>query len=194
MYARNGRIWAVALFASFILPLSCLGQQETASPNKGLTPAQEAHRRYEAKHRLQAQAKQVFDVEMSREKAGDCPDAKSTYDFNVCYGKELTITDQNLKSFEGFIRELIDAPLLPGQPTVESNDPANGIAGPSLSSQEFDRVEQSWAQYRESACSAALHQFEGGTGGPSFQMECQLKLARDHMRELNMIYGEELHL
>jgi hypothetical protein len=34
----------------------------------------------------------------------------------------------------------------------------------------------------------------GGTGGPSFQLECMLNLARDHMRELNMIYGEELHL
>jgi hypothetical protein len=48
-----------------------------------------------------SQAKQVFDTEMSRENAGDCPDAKTDYDFNVCYGKQLTITDQNLKSYEG---------------------------------------------------------------------------------------------
>jgi uncharacterized protein YecT (DUF1311 family) len=55
-------------------------------------------------------------------------------------------------------------------------------------------VEQSWWQYREVACAAAFHQFDGGTGGPSFQLECKLKLARDHMRELSLIYGGELRL
>jgi hypothetical protein len=89
-------------------------------------------------------------------------------------------------------------PQMPGQPTVETNLPANGIAGPVLSSPEFERefesVAQSWGQYREVACAAALHQFEGGTGGPSFQLQCELKRAREHMRELRMIYRGELHL
>jgi len=40
------------------------------------------------------------------------------------------------------------------------------------------------------ACSATHHQFDGGSGGPSFEMQCRLMLARDHMRELKMIYGE----
>jgi uncharacterized protein YecT (DUF1311 family) len=82
-------------------------------------------------------------------------------------------------------------------PGVETNLPAHGMAGPSLSGEqlatEFERVEQSWRQYREVACAAAQHQWEGGTGGPSFEMECELKLARDHLRELHMIYGQELH-
>jgi uncharacterized protein YecT (DUF1311 family) len=58
---------------------------------------------------------------------------------------------------------------------------------------EFDRVEEVWERYRESACRAAFHQFAGGTGGPSFEMQCQLKVTRDHMRELDMIYGADLH-
>src|SRR5208282_1183415 len=200
MHAGNGRAWAVTLCASFVLPPLFLGQQGPAIPKKDPTPEQEAYRQYEANHRgLQAQAKQVFDTEMAREKAGDCPDAKTDYDFNVCFGKQLTITDQNLKTYEGFIRELMaPPPRAPGQPAVETNPPASGIAGPVLSpaefEREFERVEQSWWQYRENACAAAFHQFEGGTGGPSFELECKLKLTRDHMRELSMIYGEELHL
>ncbi len=200
MHAGNGRRWAATLCAGFALPLLILGQEDPAIPKKGPTPEQEVYRQYLVQHRgLQTQAKQVFDTEMAREKAGDCPDAQSDYDFNLCYGKQLTITDQNLKSYEGFIRGLIAAPpQVSGQPAVETNLPANGIAGPVLSSpefeREFERVEQSWEQYREVACSAAFHQFGGGTGGPSFQLECKVKLTRDHMRELNMIYGGELHL
>jgi hypothetical protein len=200
MHAGNGRVWAATLCASFALPLLFLGQEGPAIPKKGPTPEQEAYRQYLAEHHgLQTQAKQVFDTEMAREKARDCPDAQSDYDFNLCYGKQLTITNQNLKRYEGFIRGLIAAPpQVSGQPAVETNLSANGIVGPVLSSpefeREFERVEQSWEQYSEVACSAAFHQFGGGTGGPSFQLECKLKLARDHMRELNMIYGEELHL
>jgi uncharacterized protein YecT (DUF1311 family) len=191
MHAGNGHMWAVSLCASFVLAAIFPGQQGPASPKSGSTPEREA------KRSSQAQAKQVFDAEMAREKAGDCPDAKSDYDFNVCYGKALTITNQNLKSFEGFIRQLVaPPPQMGGRPAIETNQRAIGIGRPVLASQEFDefeRVEQSWGQYREVACAAAFHQFEGGTGGPSFELECELKLARDHMRELNMIYGEALH-
>ena len=59
---------------------------------------------------------------------------------------------------------------------------------------EFRKAEQSWRQYRDTACTAAFHQFDGGTGGPSFELECELKLDRSHMHELDMIYGEDLHL
>jgi hypothetical protein len=106
----------------------------------------------------------------------------------------LAITDENLKSYEGFIHDLqTPPPPIPGVPALNSPGPA----GPSLSSQElaaeFDRVEQSWRQYRETACTAAFHQFEGGTGGPGFEMQCELKLKRDHMRELDAIYFMVLH-
>lgn len=144
---------------------------------------------------LQAQAKQVFELEMSREKAGDCPDAQTNYDFNICYGNQVTITAQNLKSYEGIIQDLMaPMPQMPGN----SADNVPGPAGPSLTPEEtreeFDHMEEAWRQYRATACTAAYHQFNGGTGGPSFQMECQLKLARDHMRELDIIYGHDLHL
>jgi uncharacterized protein YecT (DUF1311 family) len=175
-------------------------QQTPARPKKILTPEQKVYQQqrkeYMAKRQsLQAQAKEVFDAETAREKAGDCPDAKTTYDFNICYGKQTATTDQNLKSYEGIIRELLaPGPRMPDQ--ADSNMP--GIAGPVLTPQqfleEFDRVEQSWRQYRETACKAAFHQFDGGTGGPSFEMECELSLTRGHMRELEMIYGEDLHL
>ena len=116
-------MWTLTLCAGSVLPLLILGQQGSTIPNKGPISEREVYRQSVAQHRgLQAQAKQVFETEMAREKMGDCPNAKSDYEFNVCYGKQLAITDQNLNSYEGFIRELVaPPPQVSGQPAVEGN-------------------------------------------------------------------------
>lgn len=200
---------ALYVFGIMILfPLS-FGQQsqpqpEIAKPKKALTPEQiarqqQARESMARRENLQGHAKQIFDAEMAREKAGDCPDAKTTYDFNICFSDEADATDKNLTAFEGIIRKLIlPEPQLPAQADTEPVQPVMGIGGPALTPEqhaaEFDQVEQSWRKYRETACTAAFHQFDGGTGGPSFEGQCELKLVRDHMRELDLVYGSDLHL
>ena len=184
--AKMGVLRAVILCIGLVL-----GQQGPAYPKKVLAPQQETYQQWETKYRsLQAQGKQVFDAEMAREKAGDCSDAQTTSDINTCFGKQLTITGQNLKSYEGIIQEL----LVPSpQPGIEKNGP-KGRAGsnlmPAQQAAEFERVEQNWRQYSKTACAAAYHQFDGGSGAQSFGMQCELQLTRDYMRELHMIYGE----
>jgi uncharacterized protein YecT (DUF1311 family) len=140
---------------------------------------------------LEAQAKQILDTEMAREKADACPNASSTYEIKVCYGKQIDVTEENLKSFEATIRDLLaPGPQLPGEPVV----PPPGPEGPSLTAAreqaELDKVEQVWRQYREAACGAAFHQYAGGSLSPIVEAQCYLRLARGHMRELRMIYGE----
>jgi hypothetical protein len=141
---------------------------------------------------LQAQAKQIVDAETAREKAPECPSATTTYDFNLCYSRQTRIADAGLRSLEGIIRELLAPPPEKPGPVFPA---ASGVAGPTLTPEqliaEFNRVEQTWDQYREAACSAAVHQFHGG---PGVQGECQVRLARDHLRELDLIYGAALHL
>jgi uncharacterized protein YecT (DUF1311 family) len=201
-YKRN---WAVTRIGAMILitifaSQHCTGQQQGPErPKKVLTPEQVLYQKqskaYLAKRlSLQGQAKQVFDAEMAREKAGDCPNAATTYDSNVCLGRELTLTEQNLKSYEGIIEGLLSPPpQMPGQAGANVPGPAGPSLTPKQLTEEFESVERGWRAYRETACAAAFHQFDGGTGGPSFQMECELKLTRDHMRELDMIYGGDLH-
>jgi uncharacterized protein YecT (DUF1311 family) len=208
---RKGILRHLALYVfgiMILLPLS-FGQQsqpqpEPARPKKDLTPEQIARQQQARESRarrqsLQALAKQIFDAEMARESAGDCPDAKTTYDFNICFSDEGVTTVKNLNAFEGIIRKLIlPEPQSPAQADTEPSQPVMGISGPALTpeqhSAEFDQVEQSWRKYRETACTAAFHQFDGGTGGPSFEGQCELKLARDYMRELDLVYGSDLHL
>jgi uncharacterized protein YecT (DUF1311 family) len=205
MFIRFSREFAITVcLVSCFLPLSraqqTVDQPALTAPKKVLTPEQKVYQQQgrewmEGRHARQAQANEIFEVEMAAEKAGDCPNANTTYDFNVCYGNVLTAADERLKSFEQVIRDLqAPSPRMAGAPEA----PANGIAGPMLTSEqltaELNSVEQLWRQYRTTACSAAFHQFSGGTGGPSFEAQCELKLTRDHMRELNMIYGGDLHL
>ena len=205
MFTRFSREFVLTVcFISCFLPLSraqqTVDQPALTAPKKVLTPEQKGYQQQgrewmEGRHALQAQAKEIFEAEMAQEKAGDCPDANTTYDFNFCYGNVLTAADRHLKSFEQIIRDLqAPSPHMAGT----SEAPANGIAGPMLTPEqltaEFDSVEQVWRQYRAAACAAAFHQFSGGTGGPSFEAQCELKLTRAHMRELDMIYGGDLHL
>ncbi|MGD0667604.1 MAG: lysozyme inhibitor LprI family protein [Bryobacteraceae bacterium] len=175
------------------------GQQAPSRPKKVLTPEQEALQQQmkqvgAERESLRAKAKEAFEQEMAREKAGDCPDAHNTYQFNMCYQKALGATDQNLKTYEGAIRDLLSLqyPNLTGQP------PMPGVAGPVLTPEQlaadFDRVEEAWHTYLDAACTAAFRQFGGGTGGPSADMECQLRLMRGHMRELDTIYYMRLHM
>ena len=185
------RTHIVAAIASVILCLAPNGRGQQSQPGqqKAPTPEQKAYRQWETRYRqLQAQGKQIFDAEMAREKAGDCPNANTTADFDTCYGKRLEVTESNLKSFEATIHDLlIPAPMAPATP-------APGLGGPSVTAAqgtaEFESVERIWRQYRDTACTAALHQFDGGSGAPGFAMQCRLQLTRDHMRELRMIYGE----
>jgi hypothetical protein len=124
---------------------------------------------------LRAQAKQLLDSETAREKVGDCPAAKTTYDSNVCLAKAATAADRSLKTFETAVHDLLN------------------LASPQ-SAAEFSRVEDLWHTYLAAAAMAAFHQFDGGTGGPSSQLETRIRLVRSHLRELDAIYYSTLHL
>jgi hypothetical protein len=142
---------------------------------------------------LRAQAKQAFDAEMARQKSGDCRDANNTYEANMCFSKQVSVTDQNLKTYAEAIRNLLSL-----KSVSLTSQPPPGPAGPQLTSDqqaaEFDHVEQLWRSYLDTAAGAAFHQFGGGTGGPSFEMQTHLQLVRSHMEELNNLYWMRLRL
>ncbi len=189
-------IRSIVLTVSLAISMIAFGQSDTR-PHKVLTPERKAYQQtYQAwsqnHHSLQAKAKQIYDAEMAREKAGDCPAAQSTRDFEVCYSKVFDTASASLKDLESTLHDLmVPPPQFPGS-TVTS-----GPGGPILTSDqlsaEFGQVEHLWRQYQDAACGAAFHQFDGGTGGPPFEAECEIKLTRNHLREINLIYDGDLH-
>jgi hypothetical protein len=175
------RLLLVTLYGIF-----ALSQQDPAPP-KSFTPEQLAlqqkTREVDAeRQRLRAAAKSALDAEMAREQSAGCAYA-STADYNQCYSKVVEISDQNFKIYEDALRGILGLryPEPPGQAVLTPS--ASGDA------MEFDKVEQLWHSYLDAASLAAFHQFDGGTGGPSFDMETHVRLVRSHLRELDTLYG-----
>lgn len=147
---------------------------------------------FQRRSQLQQQAKTAFDREMARQKAGDCPHARTTYDENICLGKAIHSTLTNYQSFSGALRSLL------GQknPLMGSGDMIGPTGKPLTAEQmtkEFDQVEADWESYRKAQCSAAYDFFKGGTIAPSMGGLCELKLIRSRMTDLNYIYDMPLH-
>ena len=183
--------WAV------VLSVSAFSEQQAKTQSRVPTPEQKSYaqqsREVDAKRQaLRAKAKQAYDSEMARQKAGDCREANNTREFNTCYDQALGSTEGNLKVFEGAIRDLLGLHY-PGE-TERTQGPAGPELTPEQEVAEFDHIEQLWRSYLQSATTAAFHQFGGGTGGPSFEMEMHLRLVRSHMAELNDIYYMALRL
>ena len=197
-------VLGVTLCASLVTGGICSPRQDGAkqsSPDQA-NAAKSTQRgdQQEWRQALQAQAKQIFDAEAERERSGDCSSSNTTVEFNHCFGQRLEETAINLKNFDGVIRQLQSGPpQMSGSAAETTARPAGPELAPAQHAAEFDRLENAWQRYGELACEAAFHQaafhqFDGGTGAPSFQMQCELKLTRDHLRELDLIYGSDLHL
>jgi hypothetical protein len=196
------RAIVAALFCGIILIPSALAQQTTQQssqqtvprPKKVLTPAQQVYQQHyrevwAQQAVLRTQTKQAFDAEMAREKAGDCPSANTTYDVNICLGKEVDTTNQNLNTYEQALRGFLGLhyPTMPDQP------PAPSVRTPEQDVADFDHYEQLWHDYMDSACTAAFRHFDGGTGAPSADMGCHLLLIRSHLRDLDTIHDTMLY-
>jgi hypothetical protein len=177
-------------------------QRDPGRQEKVLTPEQKVYQQAlkqasAERQRLRAQAKQAFDAEMAQEKAEDCPNARTTYEINVCLSKESGITDGNYKSYAEAVRALLSLkePPLPGQ---QAEPVHAGTMGPELTPEqqaaEFDGLEATWKPYSEAVCTATFHQFGGGTAGPAAEGECRLRMTRQHMRDLDQVYFGLLHL
>jgi hypothetical protein len=161
---------------------------------KPQTPQQHAYQAYdETRTRLRAEAERTFAVEMAREKAGGCKNAQTTVDFNTCFGQSLDTAKANLNAYEQALRSLI-ALKAPGGSELANTGEAGPAQTPEQGAAEFDTMEKQWRSYLDTAGSAAFHQFDGGTGGPSFQTQVELMVIRNHLRELDTIYGEILRL
>lgn len=196
------RAWSAALLAALIFDVGVAAAQ-TAKGLYGQAQASvaksNAFRQGVAgflarRSQLQQQAKMAFNREMARKKAGDCLNARSTYEEVMCLSKAVDATAANYRSFTGALRALLGQknPLL-----TNEEDAVSGATGKPLTSQEmlkeFDQVETEWEKYRKDQCAAAYDLFKGGTIAPVMAGECQLDLMRSRMAGLNSIYDMTLH-
>jgi len=122
---------------------------------------------------------------MAREKAGDCPDARTTMAMNQCYGGAIESSEVNYRTYVADLRAML---------AQGPDSSTNGPTGRSLTRQEFltrfDQEEAAWQKYREAMLSGADGLYRGGTIVNVMSATCNLMLLRSHMRELVAVYGE----
>ncbi|HEV2417452.1 MAG TPA: lysozyme inhibitor LprI family protein [Terriglobia bacterium] len=198
------KAWSVPLFAVLIFSAGnamaqashppAAHEAEPAAKSKRSDYRQAVAKFFQQRSQLQQQAKAAFDHEMARQKAGDCPHARSTYDENICLGKAIHATLANYQSFSGALCSLL------GQKNPMMDASTRDMIGPTgkpltaeQMTKEFDQVEAEWERYRKAQCSAAYDLFKGGTIAPSMGGLCELKLIRSRMADLNYIYDMTLH-
>jgi uncharacterized protein YecT (DUF1311 family) len=168
-------------------------------PKKVLTPDQIVYqaqmKTYYAEHtRLTTAANSAYTAEIAREKAPECPNASTTYDINMCLSKEGEITDANYKAFTSALRAMLalPAPTFPGE-TTPSIGPSGREATPDTNTAAFDAAEAAWHTYTTAECAAIDTLWRGGTIVNSMVGECDLRLTRARLHELNDAYEMPLH-
>jgi uncharacterized protein YecT (DUF1311 family) len=125
-------------------------------------------------------AELAYEAEMEHQ-SGDCPDATTLTDRNICLNDTRVETYKNYTTFFDALREA----LIQGSP----ND-SNALA--------LDRTELTWEKYRVTACDALVQVYEVGTvkhpgaSEPSAQTRCLIQLTRSRMRDLKELYAPTL--
>lgn len=67
----------------------------------------------------------ALEAELAREKAGDCPNAQSTYEINMCLTAEMKTTQSNYEAYVRAIGGLLRAPT-PSSVPANPKDPSTG--------------------------------------------------------------------
>jgi uncharacterized protein YecT (DUF1311 family) len=122
----------------------------------------------------------AYEAEMSHDE-GECPDAQTVTDRNVCLNDARVETYKNYEQFFSALREA----LIQSSP----ND-ANALA--------LDGTEVVWEKYRVTACDAMVKVYDVGTvkhpgaTAPSAQTRCLIQLTRSRMRDLKKLYEPTL--
>jgi len=104
----------------------------------------------------------------------------------ACMEREVEKTKANYEAYVGALRssealaspeEKPGAEPLPGRPLR-----------PDERGKEFHNAESAWQVYAKAQCAAAYDTSREGTSARVTQLECDLRLLRDRMSELESIY------
>lgn len=183
----------IVLVVSLMLLVRCTvaqtGSQAAKSPGEETDFKAKEKEFWAQRDLFRKQAKAALDREMTREKAGDCPDARTTYDQNICLSKEIDATNANYKAYVGALRSLLG---LKGPWKAAESGPTGKPLSEEETVKQFDEVEVMWQRYNKAQTSAVFDNYRGGTIAPIMAAACDLQLMRNHMRELDGIYDPML--
>jgi len=135
---------------------------------------------------LQSAAKSSYSAEMTRTKTRVCGRAFSTYEMEACMERELEKTKANYQAYVGALRS---SEALASPEEQPRTDPLPGRPlPPDERAKKFDAVESAWQAYAKAQCATAYDISREGTSATVTQLECDVRLLRDRMSELESVY------
>ncbi len=135
---------------------------------------------------LQSVAKSSYSAEMTRTKTRECSRALSSHQMRQCLEREVEKTKANYQTYVGALRS---SEALANPEEQPGTDPLPGRPlRPDERAKEFDAVESAWQAYAKAQCATAYASSREGTSARVTQLECELRLMRDRMTELESIY------
>jgi uncharacterized protein YecT (DUF1311 family) len=168
------KVVSLVLFV-LALPMFCYGQRAS----QDISPAQlqtvidlPLNQAVKQRETYKAPLKAAYDRQITitgKDCQAESKDGQQPY--NVCMGQAGVQAD---KDFAAFYRNL--------QMLCHDQDQLSTL-------QDSQRA---WVTYADSAMKAARACWPDGTGAPGFAAEVYLSLVRNHMRELNEIYGQNI--
>jgi uncharacterized protein YecT (DUF1311 family) len=183
------------LIAVLIASQPALAAQQSQRPKKVLTPEQAAYQQkmktYDAEFfRLRGVANSAFAAEAAREKAEECPNAKTTIAIDQCVANEHGLTEANSNTFIASLRAMLALPMPNMSTDGNSASQPGDSAMPKSPTAAFDAADAAWQTYAKAECDAPEY---AGTSASYMYVECTIRLMRSRMHELDEAYYGKLH-
>ena len=108
----------------------------------------------------------------------------------MCLAHEGEITGHNYKTFTQALRAMLAYPVppMPGMPNPMMG-PSGPEATPATNTAAFDKAEAAWQAYARAECDATDTYWRGGTIVNSMDEECELRIYRARLHELDTFYS-----
>jgi uncharacterized protein YecT (DUF1311 family) len=101
----------------------------------------------------------------------DCSQARDQHEQNICTAEVAEAADRNLALFYDNLKAIIDGDA----------------------QKKLQQSQDAWLQYRASACDAVFEFYKDGSIRNSERARCAIRLTRQRMRDLDVLYEGPLH-
>jgi uncharacterized protein YecT (DUF1311 family) len=100
----------------------------------------------------------------------------TTVGWEQCLGKEVEFAEIHLNAFLEAVRGILA--------DEDGGATGTGSAGQPKELDLLNNGDRAWREYKKHLCQLAFAGFEGGSGGPSAELECQYRVDREYVKQV----------
>ncbi len=122
-----------------------------------------------------AEADREYAVVLSHDD-NPCAKESTTLGWDQCLGNEVKFTETHMNAFLAAVRG-----ILAGE---DGLPPGAEAAGKGKESELLNNADRAWREYKKNLCGLAFAGFDGGSGAPSAELECEYRADRQYVQQV----------